>query len=122
MLSELISKAPYGPGVMPNDLRWMEIVRWSVYAMIDAEELGLSSTTIDQALASDDPNVQRFVGKTGGFGAMLGLDADWAFEIVKQVGNYAGESSTATSKPLGIERGLNRLWRDGGVLYVPALR
>ena len=79
VLPEVISKAPYGPGVMPNDLRWMEIVRWSVFAMIDAEELGLSSTTIDRALASDDPDVQRFVGKTGGFGAMLGLDADWAF-------------------------------------------
>ena len=106
---------------MPNDLRWMEIVRWSVYAMIDAEELGLSSSTIDQALASDDPNVQRFVGKTGGFGAMLGLDADWAAKIVKQVGNYA-ESFDRNIKPLGIERGLNRLWRDGGVLYVPDLR
>jgi len=62
VLSEVISKAPYGPGVMPNDLRWMEIVRWSVFAMIDAEELGLSSKTIDQALTSNDPNVQRFVG------------------------------------------------------------
>ena len=89
--------------------------------MLDAEELGLSSQTIDAALASDDPNVQRFVGKTGGFGAMLGLDADWAFNIVKQVGNYA-ESFDRNIKPLGIERGLNRLWSDGGVMYVPALR
>jgi general L-amino acid transport system substrate-binding protein len=121
VLPEVISKAPYGPGVMPNDLRWMEIVRWSVYAMIDAEELGLTSKTIDQALASDDPNVQRFVGKSGGLGAMLGVDADWAFKIVKQVGNYA-ESFERNIKPLGIERGLNRLWKDGGVLYVPDLR
>jgi general L-amino acid transport system substrate-binding protein len=121
VLREVISKAPYGPGVMPNDLRWMEIVRWSVFAMIDAEELGLSSTTIDQAFTSPDPNVLRFVGKSGGFGAMLGLDADWAFKIVKQVGNYA-ESFDRNIKPLGIERGLNRLWKDGGVLYVPDLR
>jgi general L-amino acid transport system substrate-binding protein len=121
VLNQVISKAPYGPGVMPNDLRWMEIVRWSVYAMIDAEELGLSSSTIDQALASGDPNVQRFAGKTGGFGAMLGLDADWAAKIVRQVGSYA-ESFDRNIKPLGIERGLNRLWRDGGVLYVPDLR
>jgi general L-amino acid transport system substrate-binding protein len=121
VLPDVISKAPYGPGVMPNDLRWMEIVRWSVFAMIDAEELGLSSTTIDQALASDDPNVQRFVGTSGGFGAMLGVDADWAFKIVKQVGNFA-ESFDRNIKPLGIERGLNRLWKDGGVLYVPSLR
>jgi general L-amino acid transport system substrate-binding protein len=121
VLSELISKAPFGPGVMPHDVRWMEIVRWSVFAMIDAEELGLSSTTIDRALASDDPDVQRFVGKTGGFGAMLGVEADWAYQIVKQVGNYA-ESFDRNIKPLGIERGVNRLWKDGGVLYVPALR
>jgi general L-amino acid transport system substrate-binding protein len=121
LLSEVISKAPYGPAVMPNDLRWMEIVRWSVYAMVDAEELGLNSRTIDQAAASNDPNVLRFVGKTGGFGAMLGIDDDWAFKIVKQVGNY-GESFDRNLKPLGIERGLNRLWKDGGILYVPDLR
>jgi general L-amino acid transport system substrate-binding protein len=121
VLAQVISKAPYGPGVMPNDLRWMEVVRWSVFAMIDAEELGLTSQTIDRALTDDDPNVQRFVGKAGGFGTMLGLDAGWAFRIVKQVGNYA-ESFDRNIKPLGIERGLNRLWSDGGVLYVPALR
>lgn len=121
VLPEVISKAPYGPGVMPNDLRWMEIVRWSVYAMIDAEEMGLSSKTIDQALTSDDPNLQRFVGKSGGFGAMLGVNSDWAFQIVKQVGNY-GESYDRNIKPLGIERGINRLWKDGGILYVPDLR
>ena len=121
VLPDVISKAPFGPAVMPNDLRWMEIVRWSVYAMIDAEELGLSSGTIDSALQSEDPAVQRFVGTSDGFGAMLGLDADWAFRIVKQVGNY-GESFDRNIAPLGIERGLNRLWKDGGVLYAPDLR
>jgi general L-amino acid transport system substrate-binding protein len=121
ILSDLISKAPYGPGVMPNDLRWIEIVRWAVFAMVDAEELGLTSATIDQARASSDPDVQRFVGGRDDFGAMLGLDAAWAARIVKQVGNYS-ESYDRNLKPLGIQRGLNRLWRDGGVLYVPALR
>ena len=121
VLPEVISKAPYGPGVMPNDLRWMEIVRWSVFAMINAEELGLTSATIDRALDERRPDVRRFVGKSGGFGAMLGLDAEWAYRIVKQVGNYA-ESFDRNIKPLGIERGLNRLWKDGGVLYVPPLR
>ena len=121
ILPDVISKAPYGPGVMPNDLRWAEIVRWSVYALIDAEELGLSSTTIDGALSSSDPNVQRFVGKAGGFGSMLGIDADWAFRIVKQVGNYA-ESFDRNLKPMGVERGINRLWKDGGILYAPDLR
>jgi general L-amino acid transport system substrate-binding protein len=121
VLPDAISKASFSPGVMPNDVRWMEIVRWSVFAMIDAEELGLTSATVDGALASDDPDVQRFVGESGGFGAMLGLDARWAFRIVKQVGSYA-ESFDRNLKPLGIERGLNRLWKDGGILYVPDLR
>jgi len=121
VLPELISRGPYGPGVMPNDLRWIEIVRWSVYAMVNAEELGLSSTTIDRARESDDPDVRRFVGTSDGFGAMLGLDAAWAYRIVKQVGNY-GESVERNITPLGIERGVNRLWKDGGVMYVPPLR
>ena len=121
VLTEVISKGPLGPGVMPNDLRWIEIVRWSVYAPIVAEELGLSSKTIVRSFDSDDPDVCRFVGKTDGFGAMLGLDPQWAFRIVKQVGNYA-ESVERHITPLGIDRGINRLWTDGGVLYVPALR
>jgi general L-amino acid transport system substrate-binding protein len=121
VLSELISRGPYGPGVMPNDMRWIEIVRWSVYAMVNAEELGLTSATIDRALQSDDPDVSRFVGRSGGFGPMLGLDAQWAYRIVKQVGSYA-ESVDRNITPLGIERGVNRLWRDGGVMYVPPLR
>ena len=122
LLPEVISKAPFGPGVMPDDLRWMEIVRWSVYAMIDAEELGLSSRTIDQALASSgDPSVQQFVGTSGSFGQMLGLDSRWAFNIVKQVGNYA-ESFDRNVRPLGIERGINRLWKNGGIMYVPDVR
>jgi general L-amino acid transport system substrate-binding protein len=121
VLQEVISKAPYGPAVMPDDLRWLEIVRWSVYAMIDAEELGLTSEGVDGASASADPNVQRFLGQSGGFGPMLGLDAHWAYRIVKQVGNYA-ESFERNIKPLGIERGMNRLWSAGGILYAPDLR
>jgi general L-amino acid transport system substrate-binding protein len=121
LLPEVISKSPFGPGVMPNDLRWMEIVRWSVYAMVDAEELGLTSATIEAAVNSDDPALERFVGKSGGFGEMLGLDAGWALRIVQQVGSYA-ESFDRNLRPLGIERGHNRLWKDGGLLYTPDLR
>jgi general L-amino acid transport system substrate-binding protein len=121
VLSELISRGPYGPGVMPDDPRWIEIVRWAVYAMINAEELGLTSTTIDQALDSPDPDVRRFVGRSDGFGEMLGLDALWAYRIVKQVGSYA-ESVERNIEPLGVERGVNRLWKDGGVMYVPPMR
>jgi len=98
VLPELISRGPYGPGVMPNDLRWMEIVRWSVYAMVNAEELGLTSTTIDGAIESDDPDVRRFVGKSDGFGPMLGLDTQWAYRIVKQVGTTRRASSAISRR------------------------
>jgi general L-amino acid transport system substrate-binding protein len=122
VLPDVISKAPFGPAVRADDIRWLEVVRWSVYAMIDAEELGLTSGTIDRALAGgSDPDVQLFVGNTGGFGAMLGLDQRWAYNIVKQVGNYA-ESFDRNILPLGIDRGINRLWKDGGILYAPDLR
>ncbi len=122
VLPEVVSKSPFGPAVMPNDIRWMEIVRWSFHAMVDAEELGLTSATIAQVRdTTADPMIQQFVGRTGSFGAMLGVAPDWAFQIVRQVGNY-GESFDRNVKPLGIDRGINRLWRDGGILYAPDLR
>jgi general L-amino acid transport system substrate-binding protein len=121
ILPEVISKEPLGPAVRHGDDRWFDIVKWSLYAMIEAEEMGLTSKTIDQALASKDPAVQRFVGATGDIGKMLGLDNRWAFNIVKQVGNY-GESFAANLAPLGFERGLNQLWTKGGILYAPPIR
>jgi len=121
ILPEVISKEPLGPLVRHGDDRWFDIVKWSLFAMIEAEEMGLSSKTIDQAASSKDPAVQRFVGATGDFGKMLGLDNRWAFNIVKQVGNY-GESFDANLKPLGFERGLNALWKDGGLMYSPPIR
>lgn len=121
ILPQTISKAPLGPAVMSADMRWIEIVRWSVYAMIDAEDLGLTSATIDAALTSKDPAVRRFVGESDDFGPMLGLDRRWAFTIVKQVGNVR-ESFERNLAPLGVERGMNRLWKDGGIVYVPDIR
>ena len=121
ILPEVISKEPLGPAVRHGDDRWFDIVKWSLFAMIEAEEMGLASKTIDQALASKDPAVQRFVGATGDMGKMLGLDNRWAFNIVKQVGNY-GESFEANLAPLGFERGLNQLWTKGGILYAPPIR
>jgi len=121
ILPEVISKEPLGPAVRHGDDRWFDLVKWSLYAMIEAEEMGLSSKTIDQALASKDPAVQRFVGATGDIGKMLGLDNRWAFNIVKQVGNY-GESFATNLAPLGFERGLNQLWTKGGILYAPPIR
>jgi len=121
ILPEVISKEPLGPLVRHGDDRWFDIVKWSLFAMIEAEEMGLTTKNIDQALSSKDPAVQRFVGATGDLGKMLGLDNKWAFNIVKQVGNYA-ESFEANLKPLGFERGQNALWKDGGLMYAPPIR
>ena len=121
ILPEVISKEPLGPAVRHGDDRWFDVVKWSLYAMIEAEEMGLTSKTIDQALASKDPAVQRFVGASGDIGKMLALDNRWSFNIVKQVGNY-GESFDANLKPLGFERGINALWNQGGLMYAPPIR
>ena len=121
ILPEVISKEPLGPVVRHGDDRWFDIVKWSLIAMIEAEELGLSSKTIDQNLGSTNPAIQRFVGASGDIGKQLGLDNRWAYHIVKQVGNY-GESFDANLKPLGFDRGLNNLWTQGGLMYAPPIR
>ncbi len=121
ILPEIVSKEPLGPAVRHGDDRWFDIVKWSLFAMLEAEELGLSSKNIDGEAKSTDPSIQRFVGTSGDLGKMLGLDNRWAFQIVKQVGNY-GESFDVNLKPLGFERGLNRLWSQGGLMYAPPMR
>ncbi len=121
ILPEVISKEPLGPAVRHGDNRWADVVRWSLNAMIEAEEYGLTSKNIDQHLNSTNPNIQRFVGATGDFGKALGIDNKWAYTIIKQVGNY-GESYERNIVPLGIERGINKLWSEGGILYAPPLR
>jgi general L-amino acid transport system substrate-binding protein len=121
ILPEIISKEPLGPAVRHGDDRWFDVVKWSMFAMLEAEEMGLSTKTIDKEASSTNPNIQRFVGSTGDIGKMLGLDNKWAFNIIKQVGNY-GESFDANLKPLGFERGLNRLWNQGGLMYAPPIR
>ena len=121
ILPEVISKEPLGPAVRHGDDRWFDVVKWSLFAMIEAEELGLTSKNVEQQASSQNPSVQRFVGATGDIGKMLGLDNRWALNIVKQVGNYA-ESFDAHLKPLGFDRGLNRLWTQGGLMYAPPIR
>ena len=121
ILPEVISKEPLGPVVRHGDDRWADLARWSHNAMLEAEELGISSTNVDSLMNSPNPNIQRFVGKTGGIGPMLGVSDAWAYNIVKQVGNYA-ESYERNIAPLGIERGLNKLWKDGGLQYTPPIR
>jgi len=121
ILPEVISKEPLGPAVRHGDDKWFDVVKWSMYAMMEAEEMGLTQKNIDQAAANKDPAVQRFIGASGDIGKMLGLDNKWAFNIIKQVGNY-GESFAANLTPLGFDRGLNNLWNKGGILYAPPIR
>ena len=121
ILPEIISKEPLGPAVRHGDDRWFDIVKWSLYAMIEAEELGLTSKNIDAEVKKANPAVLRFAGASGDLGKALGIDNRWAYNIVKQVGNY-GESFDANLKPLGFERGLNRLWNQGGLMYAPPIR
>ncbi|HYA30735.1 MAG TPA: amino acid ABC transporter substrate-binding protein [Acidobacteriota bacterium] len=121
ILPEVISKEPFGPVVRHGDDHWFDLVKWSLYAMIDGEELGLTSKNIDRQTKSANPVIQRFVGAKGEFGKMLGVDNRWAYNIIKQVGNY-GESFERNLTPLGLDRGLNRLWNRGGLMYAPPIR
>ena len=121
ILPEVISKEPFGPAVRHGDDHWFDVVKWSLFATIDAEELGLTSKNIDQQVKSPNPVIQRFVGAKGEFGKMLGLDNRWAYNIIKQVGNY-GESFERHLTPLGVDRGINKLWNRGGLMYTPPIR
>jgi general L-amino acid transport system substrate-binding protein len=121
ILPEVISKEPLGPAVRHGDDRWFDVVKWTMFAMLEAEELGLTSKSIERQAKSQNPSIQRFVGATGDVGKMLGLDNRWAYQIVKQVGNY-GESFDANLTPLGFERGQNKLWNHGGLMYAPPIR
>jgi len=124
VLPEIISKEPLGPVVRQGDDKWFNIVKWTEIAMLNAEELGVNSKNVDEMLKSTNPNIQRLLGVTGNIGENLGLDAKWAYNIIKQVGNY-GESfdrNVGKDSPLGIDRGLNRLWKDGGLQYGAPIR
>lgn len=124
ILADVISKEPLGPVVRQGDDQWLNIVKWVNFAMLNAEELGLTKGGIEQATQSQKPLVRRFVGAEGDFGAKLGLAPEWAFNIVKNVGNY-GETldrNVGVKSKLGIARGLNQLWTMGGIQYAPPLR
>ena len=124
ILPEIISKEPLGPLVRHGDDQWFDIVKWVHYAMINAEELGVSSKNIDEALKSNMPEIKRLVGTEGNFGEQLGLTKDWAVRIIKHVGNYGEvfERNVGTGSRLGISRGINRLWTKGGIQYAPPIR
>jgi general L-amino acid transport system substrate-binding protein len=124
ILPEIISKEPLGPVVRHGDNQFADIVRWALFAMVDAEEHGITSKNVDEMLKSENPTVRRILGVTPGMGKALGVDEKWVYNIVKQVGNY-GESferNVGKDSPLKIERGLNRLWTQGGLQYAPPIR
>jgi general L-amino acid transport system substrate-binding protein len=124
ILPEIISKEPLCPAVRHGDDQWYDIVNFSVLAMIAAEELGVTSKNVDAMLKSKDPKIQRFLGVSPGNGKALGLDEDWAYKIVKFVGNYGEvfERNVGVNTPLNIERGLNAQWTNGGLMYAPPFK
>lgn len=124
ILPEIISKEPLAPVVRHGDDQWFDIVNFSVLAMIAAEELGITSKNVDQMVNSEDPKIQRFLGVTAGNGKALGLDEKWAYNIIKQVGNYGEvfERNVGVNTPLKLERGLNALWTNGGLMYAPPFK
>ena len=120
----MISKEPLAPVVRFKDDDWLMIVKWTFYAMVNAEELGITSKNIDEALKSKKPDVMRFVGNEGDYGEDLGLAKDWAVRIIRHVGNYGEvyDRNVGDGSSLGIPRGLNQLWNAGGILYAPPIR
>jgi len=124
ILPDVISKEPLAPVVRQRDDDWMMIVKWTLYAMIDAEELGVNSKNIDEALKSKKPEVMRLVGTEGSYGEDLGLTKDWAVRIIRHVGNYGEvyDRNVGAESKLHIPRGMNQLWNAGGIQYAPPIR
>jgi general L-amino acid transport system substrate-binding protein len=124
VLPEIISKEPLSPAVRQGDNQWTDIVRWTHYVMLDAEELGVNKANVDDKLKSDDPETRRLLGVEGQYGEALGLTNDWAYRLVKHVGNYGEvfERNVGQGSPLKIVRGLNALWTKGGLQYGPPIR
>ncbi|WP_293141749.1 amino acid ABC transporter substrate-binding protein [Moritella sp.] len=124
VLPDIISKEPLGPVVRQGDDAWFNVVRWSLFATLEAEELGVTASNVDKQLKSNNPSVKRLLGVTGKAGENLGLKSDWAYQIVKQVGNYEEmfENNVGKNSPLNIDRGLNNLWNKGGLMYAMPIR
>jgi general L-amino acid transport system substrate-binding protein len=124
VLPEVVSKEPLGPVVRHGDDQWFDIVKWVLFATLNAEELNVTQKNLDEQLKSPNPDIKRLLGIEGNFGEQLGLTRDWVVRIVRHVGNY-GESfdrNVGSGSTLGIERGLNRLWNKGGIQYAPPIR
>ena len=124
LLPEIISKEPFGLAVRQGDDQWFNLVRWVHFAMVDAEEAGINSRNVDDTMTSDDPKTRRLLGLDGNFGEGLGLSKDWAYRIIKLVGNYGEvfDRNLGEASALKIKRGLNALWSKGGLQYAPPVR
>jgi general L-amino acid transport system substrate-binding protein len=124
ILPEIISKEPLGPAVRHGDDQWFDIVKWTHYAMVNAEEFGITQANVDEQKKSDNPDVKRLLGTEGKYGEALGLTDDWVYRIVKLVGNYGEvfERNVGQGSPLKIARGLNGLWTKGGLQFAPPVR
>ena len=122
ILPEIISKEPLGPVVAHGDDEWFDIVKWSLNAMIEAEEKGVTSANVDEMLDSTDPGIQRLLGVTPGMGEALGIPENWAYNIISQVGNYGEVYQAEIVEKLGVQRGVNEQWSKGGILYAAPVR
>ncbi|MEQ1900768.1 MAG: amino acid ABC transporter substrate-binding protein [Devosia sp.] len=124
VLPEVISKEPLTSVVRQGDDLWFKINRWVFDAMLEAEELGVTSQNVDQMLASENPGIKRLLGVEGDFGTPLGLTKEWAYQVIKHVGNYAEifDRNVGKGSAVGLERGINALWKDGGIQYSPPIR
>jgi len=124
ILPETISKEPLGPVVRGNDENWANIVRWTLNVMIEAEEYGITQANIDSLKSTEDPAIKRLLGLEGETGKNLSLANTWSYNIIKQVGNYAESynANVGPKTPVGLARGQNASWRNGGLLYAPPVR
>ena len=121
LLTDIISKEPLGVMVRKGDDKWFDLVRWTFIALLTAEEEGVDSKNVDDMLKSDKPNIRRLLGVEGDMGKALGVDNRWAYNAVKQVGNFA-EIWDRDITPMGVQRGINNLWTKGGLQYPPPIR
>jgi general L-amino acid transport system substrate-binding protein len=125
ILPELISKEPLAPAVRDDDLQWFNIVRWTLFALVEAEEMGIDSANVERIRANAErPEIKRLLGVEDDLGAGLGLPADWAYQVVRQVGNYAEvfDRNLGDGSALKMNRGINALWLDGGLMFAPPMR
>lgn len=124
ILPEIISKEPLGPAVRQGDNQWTDIVRWTLFALVNAEELGVNSKNVDEMLKSNNPDIKQLLGVEGNYGEQFGLTKDWAYRIVKLVGNYGEifDRNVGPNTALKLDRGQNALWTKGGLMYAPPIR